>query len=267
MLAQRAATWARAIPTRHSRRSFDGTPAPHEALRALEGLCAGFRPYPDARVVLVGSAPGDLFRGIVGSYAKVTGAPHALLVIAASGSPGAQTHAGYTGEAVILEATSAGLDTCWIGGFFDRHRARALVELEPGEAVVAASPIGHATEAPSGSERVFRRLAGSHERKPLDVIAPGSRAGWPAWALAAAEAVRVAPSAMNRQPWRVRMEHGALVIARDSRREAPRVTRALDCGIAMLHAEVAAYAAGITGRWADCENGLDVARFEPVEDA
>ncbi|HHY93759.1 MAG TPA: nitroreductase, partial [Firmicutes bacterium] len=34
---------------------------------------------------------------------------------------------GYTGEAVVLEATALGLATCWVGGFFRPEVAARLL--------------------------------------------------------------------------------------------------------------------------------------------
>lgn len=262
---EQAAVWLDATAHRRSRRRYTGAAVTADVLNTLDEVCEGFHPFGDARVVLV-REPGDgVFHGIVGAYGRVSGAPHVLLVVADERTAHAHAHAGYTGEAAILAATALGLDTCWIGGFFRPAYVRRLVTLEQGERVVAVSPVGHATGALGVSERMLRGAAGSRGRKPLEEIAPGIDETWPEWARAAAETVRIGPSAMNRQPWRLRMEEGSLVVSRDAPREVPRVTRALDCGIAMLHAELGAYREGVRGRWVDASAALDVARFEPHE--
>lgn len=261
---EQAAIWFEAASHRRSRRRYTGAAVAPEILEELDEVCEGFRPFGDARVVLV-REPGDgVFQGIVGAYGKVSGAPHVLLVVADERTAHAHAHAGYTGEAAILAATALGLDTCWIGGFFRAAYVRRLVTLDEGERVIAVSPVGHATGALGVSERMLQGAAGARARKPLEEIAPGIGETWPGWARSAAETVRIGPSAMNRQPWRLRMDDGALIVSRDTAREAPRVTRALDCGIAMLHAELGAHHDGMSGRWVDASGGLDVARFEPL---
>jgi len=260
----RMTSWLAAASQRRSRRIFDGTTAVPQTLDALAETCEGFHPYGDARVVLVAQPQVDPFRGVLGSYGKVTGAPHVLLVIARQRSARAQAHAGYVGEAAILEATALGLDTCWVGGFYDPRKAMRLAELAADERIVAISPVGFAPRSFSGTERTMRSVAGAHERKELSVIAPGVDS-WPEWAQAAAECVRIAPSAMNRQPWRLRMDRGSLEISRDNAFETPKVTKALDCGIGMLHAELGAFGAGVRGTWEDVEDGLAVARFTPTD--
>lgn len=262
----RSADWLAAVARRHSRRSFSPAPTPVAALDALEAVCVRFVPYNDARTVLVRTPGTDIFKGIVGSYGKVTGAPHALLFIGDSSAPFADQHVGYTGQAAILEATALDLATCWVGGFFDPKRAAGLVKLARNERIVAVSPVGTAVSKATSTERTLSGMAGASGRKSLDEIAPGDRSAWPDWAVAALETARLAPSAVNRQPWRFRFENGGLVVSVNGRFETPKVTKRLDCGIAMLHVELAAFAFGITGGWSDLSDGLDVARFRPTED-
>ena len=261
-LAEHGPGWLAAVARRRSRRAYDGRAADTAKLDALEAVCEGFRPYPDARSVLV-RAPGvDVFTGVIGSYGKVTNAPHVLLFIGVEDSEFCDQHVGYVGEAAILEATELGLDTCWVGGFFSPARTKKLARLGPGERVLAISPVGHAVGGLGMAERGMRRMAGSHRRRSVTELAPDAdRGGWPDWAVAAVETVRLAPSAVNRQPWRFRFDSGALVISRDNHMEFPRVTKRLDCGIAMLHAELGARASGVDGAWRDLSTGLDVARF------
>jgi nitroreductase len=256
--------WYEASAVRRSRRAFDPTPLGHDLLERLREMCDGFHPFPDARVALVAEPTVDVFSGVIGSYGKITGAPHLLCVIATVKSPHAQQHAGYVGEAAILEATTLGLGTCWVGGFFDAAKASTLVNLESDERILAVSPVGMPTQNLSGAERTMRTMAGSHNRKPIEKLVPEGTDGWPSWALAGLECARIAPSAINRQPWRFAYREPDMVISRDSIVETPKVTKALDCGIAMLHMELGALSQGVTGTWKDMEGGRSIARFTPA---
>jgi hypothetical protein len=253
--------WLAAVARRLSRRAFDGTPVDAGLLDAMDECCRGFRPYPDARAVLVRTPAVDVFTGIVGSYGKVTGSPHLLVFVADERSPYPDQHIGFTGEAAVLEATRLGLDTCWIGGFFSADKVRRVVELTDGERVYSVSPLGYARDSISGTEKAMRGMAGSKKRKCVEELAPEIGDAWPQWAVAAVETARMAPSAVNRQPWRFRFEDGGLVITKDSAMETPKVTKRLDCGIAMLHAELGAVASGARGVWTDLA-GADVARYD-----
>ena len=68
--------WYPAIETRRSRRHFDpNRPIDPQSLAALEAACREFRPFPHVRAALVNAPAKDIFRGIVGGYGKVSGAP------------------------------------------------------------------------------------------------------------------------------------------------------------------------------------------------
>lgn len=264
VLRANAAEWLGVIGRRRSRRSFDGIHAEPWELERIELLLEQWRPHPDARLVLVEEPSVQVFTGIVGGYGKVHDAPHVLVFLADNNADFADQHVGYAGEAVILEATRLGLGTCWIGGFFNARKAADLVSLRPEERVLAVSPLGYAARRPTLGERTMAGLAGAHHRKAVQELAPeASHTHWPAWAVAAVETARLAPSAVNRQPWRFRFEDGGLVLAKDNFVETPKVTKRLDIGIAMLHAELAATVHGIDGVWTDL-SGADVARFDPV---
>lgn len=264
LLTERGPEWLAAVARRRSRRAFDRVPTDSSTLDTLADACARFRPHPDARIELVRQPVVDVFTGVIGSYGKVTGAPHVLVFVGDARSDFVDQHVGYTGEAIVLEATRLGLDTCWVGGFFSTKRVASVVALAPGERVYAVSPVGTACVGQSLSERAMRGMAGAHKRLPLGDIAVGAGEGWPDWAVAAVETARVAPSALNRQPWRFSVAGGSLYVAKDSGIETPKVAKRLDCGIAMLHAELGARAAGVGGAWTDL-SGMDVARFDPEQ--
>jgi hypothetical protein len=257
----RAPEWLAAVARRLSRRVFDGQPVDAGLLDAMETCCHEFRPYPGVRTALLRAPQIDVFTGIVGSYGKVVGSPHVLVFIADERAPFPDQHVGFTGEGVVLEATRLGLDTCWIGGFFSADKVRRVVELAEGERVYSISPLGRASDSISGAEKAMRGMAGAKKRRSIEDLAPGIDSTWPTWAVAAVETARLAPSAVNRQPWRFRFDNGGLVIAKDSAMETPKVTKRLDCGIAMLHAELGAVASGARGAWTDLA-GADVARYD-----
>jgi nitroreductase len=77
------------------------------------------------------------------------------------------------------------------------------------------------------------------------------------------EAARRAPSARNRQPWRFRIEGEAVTVFTGSEKQNGKLSPRLDCGIAMLHFELGARAAGLAGRW-ELLDAPDVARYVPA---
>jgi hypothetical protein len=83
---------------------------------------------------------------------------------------------------------------------------------------------------------------------------------WPEWTMDVLEATRLSPSAMNRQPWRFHVEVDSVTIATNEAGHDFNLSKRLDCGIAMLHLEVAALNKGMHGTWELLETP-EVARF------
>ena len=111
--------WYSAIEIRRSQRLFDPNRAiESEKLETLNAICKQFTPFPLARSCLVTESVQDVFKGLIGSYGKVKGAPAFIAFIGSMDDPRVQEEVGYTGEGIILEATALGLNTCCVGGFF-----------------------------------------------------------------------------------------------------------------------------------------------------
>jgi nitroreductase len=254
--------WLDAIDARVSRRKYDGTPISPAVVTALQEVAETFG-GDGVRAVIVADAPEAVFTkilgGRLGGYGRVTGVRTCAVLI---GRGDADVAAGYLGEAVVLEATRLGVDSCWIGGSFDADVTTSLVRLAPQESVLAVIALGRAKDRPSLEEQSVWMMMGSRRRLPVEKIAEGIDSGWPRWARAAVEAARLAPSGGNQQPWRFALSaEGELVLRVDADAKYP--SKMMDCGIAMLHAEVGSRHAGVRGHWERMEAPL-IARFVPV---
>ena len=254
--------WYQAVLIRKSSRSFHPRRPEEVKIARLEKLCATFRPFPGARAELVRKSPDDVFRGFIGGYGRITGASFYMAFIGAPDGPHAEAAVGYTGEALVLEATMLGLGTCWVSGFFRPDAVGAHVALAPGERVFAVTPVGYSERRYTLKDKIYRGLARSAKRKSVGEIVEGTLAE--PWQVKAVEAARIAPSAANRQPWRFAAGPGSLTVRTDGTKDVGRYPRRLDCGIAMLHVEVGAREAGVEGRWTFLP-APDVARFEAAK--
>lgn len=256
-----ASRWYSVIPKRRSRRQFDSRPIATELLTHLHTACVEFRPFPHARAVLITESPERVFKGAVGPYGKIKGAPAFIAFIGNMDSPYVQEEIGYTGEGIILEATALHLATCWVGGFFRPEVAGALAEISESEKVLSVTPIGYTSKRQSLEEKLMTGFGRSHRRKRLSGLVTGlEEADWPEWIKATLEAARLAPSAVNRQPWRFYVEPDSITVSVGKPGMEFNVAKRLDCGIAMLHIEVAALNYGMSGKWEFLE-APQVARF------
>jgi hypothetical protein len=120
------------------------------------------------------------------------------------------------------------------------------------EQVFAVTPLGYAVKEPTFGEKIFSGFGLMHRRKPLSDMVIGLKENmWPEWMKASLQAARLAPSAVNRQPWRFIVDEKSITVAVNDKnlKMENSMSKRLDCGIAMLHIEVAALTSGVSGSW------------------
>lgn len=166
---------------------------------------------------------------------------------------------GYELEDFILYATSLGLGTCWLGGTFKKGEFGKAMELKEDEILPIVTPVGYPGSNKSLVGSLFRTLAGSNNRKTwaelffegdfqknLTEAAAGSYKE-------ALEMVRIAPSASNKQPWRIVKDndsfHFYLAHNKGYSGTLGFDMQKIDIGIAMCHFELTLREDGIIGKW------------------
>nr|WP_314461447.1 nitroreductase family protein [uncultured Clostridium sp.] len=116
---------------------------------------------------------------------------------------------GYSLEHLVLYAVALGYGTCWLGGTFDRSAFSHAMDLKKGDLFPVITPLGYPADKKRPMESVMKWAAKSDQRKEWKELffkenfsSPLSKsdAGDFAFAL---EMTRLAPSAVNKQPWRV----------------------------------------------------------------
>ena len=269
------------IRRRYSCRTYRPEPIAGAQQRRLTELMAAHAAGPlgaPARFALVAAAPGDdsaLRR--LGTYGFIKGAT-GFIVGAVRRAPHDLEDYGYLLEQVILSATDLGLGTCWLGGTFTRSSfVRRFGGLARDEMMPAVASIGLSGD--DGSERIREREEGSR-RLPSSELFFARRFGEPldlgtvgAYAVAL-EAVRMAPSATNKQPWRLVRDgagdgdeggawHFYLRRSKGYGRGSALFTvlrladlQRVDMGIAMCHFELVAREHGLAGGWVVRDPGL-----------
>jgi hypothetical protein len=250
------------IRSRTSVRRFTGEIVAGEARQELERCCPAMGDGPfggTCRFQLIDNRPRGGDRGErVGTYGIIRGARTYLAGATVSSRYGLEDF-GYLFELLVLKATDLGLGSCWLGGTFTRGRFARAMELREEEIIPAVSPVGIPTEQRSMVDRVFRWGAGSKQRKSWSelfydgekaVALSPDQAGQFATAL---DMIRLAPSAVNRQPWRCCKQgqriHFYLLRSPGSRGMSPTDYRRIDMGIAMAHFDLGMAASGIEGSW------------------
>jgi nitroreductase len=179
---------------------------------------------------------------------------------------------GYLMECAILYATDLGLGTCWLGGSFTRSSFVERFPLARGETMPAVVAAGYPLEGSRTTDQI-RQRAGSDERLAWDNLFFDGKFDQPlspeqtgAYA-EALENVRIAPSASNKQPWRVIKDgniwHFYLQRTRGYGAPSPLFKmmrladlQRVDMGIAMCHFDLTARQLRIYGKWVFLEPSI-----------
>jgi len=249
-----------AIQRRRAVRTYSRQPVSDETkegirrlLRELSGPFEG-----TVRLELIEKKEVAAKEGVkLGTYGVVVGAS---LFVAGAAGPGTQAmeQLGYVMEQAVLYLTSVGLGTCWLAGTFRRSAFATAMHLKDDEMLPVVTPVGYASRIRGPVDMLFKPSL-SRKRvpwgnlffdgdlgKPLDKAAAGPFA-------VPLEMVRLAPSASNKQPWRVLRRNGSFLFFLLAdwvyRKMYEFHIQKIDMGIALLHFEAAARQLGLPGHW------------------
>lgn len=116
---------------------------------------------------------------------------------------------GYAFETLILYAQSLGIGTVWIGGTMDRNAFECAMELREDEVMPCVSPLGYPAQKMSLRETLMRKGIKAEARLPFEELFFDGSFDVPFLKELTSklckpfEMVRLSPSAVNKQPWRV----------------------------------------------------------------
>ncbi|HAM63672.1 MAG TPA: nitroreductase [Erysipelotrichaceae bacterium] len=193
----------------------------------------------------------------LGTYGVITGARTYLVGIIDQSETDA-VQFGYLFESIVLYATQLGLGTCWLGGTFNQEDFKKIVRLGESEKIVIVSPVGYRKDRATLMEGIMRTMVKANNRKPWtelffnqDKTQTLDEEGAGGYAIPL-EMVRLAPSASNKQPWRViRSDTGFhfYLCRTKGYGSASYDVQMNDLGIAKYHFEKAADELGLSGKW------------------
>ncbi len=268
---------ARSSKRRYQRRALSLTHQEHlEAI--LEGAPLG--PFAsETRFKLMAARDEDLsaLKGL-GTYGFIKN-PSAFIVGAVRTGPKDMEDFGYCMERLILLATEMGLGSCWLGGSFKRSAFTQVIQASSSEEVPAVVSIGYPTDKRGTFDKIVRWSAGSHKRKPWEQLFFSLESGQPLQAeelrskAEPLEAVRLAPSASNKQPWRIFQDQEETLhfylsrtpgYGRDMKWIKLSDLQRVDMGIALCHFELSFRAEGGAGAWSLTPPESEPERFEYI---
>lgn len=163
---------------------------------------------------------------------------------------------GYSMEHLILYAVALGYGTCWLGGSFDRSAFSKSMGVKEGELFPVITPLGYPVEKKRAVDSLMRWAAKSDQRKEWkdlffneDFSTPLTKADAGDFAYPL-EMTRLAPSAVNKQPWRVIKQQNSYHFYEAKTLKEGKHSfdiQRVDVGIAACHFDLAAKEKGIPG--------------------
>ena len=192
----------------------------------------------------------------LGTYGIIKNA-NLFLGVAVKNLPGAQEGLGYEFEQLVLYMTSLGLGTCWIGGTFDKGAFAEEMKPEADEIFTIICPIGYGTGKKRFFEKIMRLNLKADSRLPWNklffkddfetLLKPSDCESYEE----ALELLRQAPSAVNKQPWRVLYDGKAFhFFENHSLPAGDKVDiQRVDMGICLNHFHLALIEKGLNGHF------------------
>lgn len=177
----------------------------------------------------------------------------------------AELACGYAFECFCLHAIERGLGSVMLAASLSRKSFEQAMEVSPDEVMPVASPVGYPAAKRSLRETMMRKAIKSDERLPWEQIFFAGTYGTP---LAPGDAgifshplelLRLAPSAANKQPWRVVVDGGTAHFyeERTLKENALGDIQLVDMGIALSHFDLARQDAGLRGEFVSHDPRLD----------
>ena len=264
---------AELIERRFSCRAYSAQSIAEKTQARLRKHMASLDPAPfgtPLRFELVAATEQDrtALKGL-GTYGFIRGASGFIVGAAGRGVKDLEDY-GYAMESLILASTDLGLGSCWLGGTFTRSSFSRRIQISGDEHMPAVTSVGYAADPEQSRKGLLRRVTRGANRLPWESLFFEQTFGVPLTRDCAGrfaevlELVRLAPSASNKQPWRLvkddRTWHfyvertpgypGNLAVKLLGTKDSafPDIQR-VDMGIAICHFDLASREMGLTGTW------------------
>ena len=253
------ASIAQTIRSRTSVRTFDGNPLTPQDRADLEGFLSHVEtPFgvPVEFRMLDVAEHGLKSPVIVGA--------HTYVAAKAVRQEGAELSLGYAFERFCLYAAEHGMGSVMLAASLGRKAFEEAMEVGADEVMPVASPVGYPAQRRSLRGNMMRKAIRSDERLPFGKVffadafttpLSPSDAGRFAEPL---ELLRLAPSATNKQPWRVVLSGGTVHFFEERTLKESDLgdIQKVDMGIALAHFDLARQEIGIEGSFVTRDPGI-----------
>ena len=259
------------IKKRQSKRAYIKKDLGKEYIEKINNVLQSYTEGPFGNKVLfsliVKKVATEKHKVKLGTYGFISGAQY-FIAGQVKNTEHANIDYGYLLETIILHLTAMGLGTCWLGGTFSRNELSGILNTDNNTIIPAITPVGYTTDTASVRESIIRWGAKSDSRKDwaelflsgsFALSLPKEEAGSYKVPL---EMLRLAPSASNKQPWRIVKTPGAFHFYLKRSPGYNRIgngvdLQMIDIGIAMSHFELTCRELELKGQWAEINPEID----------
>lgn len=235
------------IKARYSVRNYEDKPLSQELIEKIENYI-GELDNPFKIKVRINLIKRETYKDVIrlGTYGVIKGANY-YLVAACEDKDFALEALGYTFEKLILYCTSLGLGTVWLGGTFSKGDFGKTINLKSNEILPVVSPFGYE----GGKKSFLASFMKDHKNNRKDYSELFFNENFDT-SLSREEAkeygeafemVRLAPSSMNKQPWRIVKVKDDIHIYNSGSIAMNKI----DMGIALCHLDLYMKEKGISG--------------------
>ena len=212
------------------------------------------------RVHYIEAKPGTEIEKL-GTYGVIKGTK-TFLCVTTKDEEGEMEAIGYNFEKIVLYLTSIGIGTCYLAGTFKREQFLNAINVKDDEIFPIVCPIGYPKDGNSLINKIFRKVAKSDQRMKWDEIFFDGDFAHPLTKEKAneyefpLEMFRLAPSAANKQPWRIVYKDNYFHFFKvdNPKSKYPYDLQKLDVGIATCHFSLAAKDKSLNGEFIKLDN-------------
>lgn len=191
-----------AINTRSSRRNYIESPIDKAKVEKLNALIDEYNKKEGLNIRFIEDG-ADGFKGLSG-YGMFKGVRSLIALSGKKSIEDLKEKLGYYGELLAIEATKMNLGTCFVAGTFNKSK---IAGISDDDELICVITIGNVQEDKSFKERLL--LKATHRKvKPIEEFYINKGGILPEWFMEGVKAVQKAPSAVNKQPVRLKYEDG-----------------------------------------------------------
>ena len=250
------------IKKRRSIRTFQNRKIDQQILTEIKDLIdsSPASPFENSFNFQVAQNKGEQNSQKLGTYGIVKNGNYFIVGSCQSPDNSELLDYGFLMERIVLFLTNLGLGSCWLGGSFSKSDFTEAVDISNNEIIPAVVVFGYPKDNRSLRDKFLVFTAGSKSRKPWKKLFFQDTDNKPLSKIEAGkfeqplEMLRLAPSASNRQPWRVikRNNYFHFFISKNifySNFLQGVNLQSIDIGIALYHFQSTVNQLNLDGKW------------------